>query len=162
MNKQEHVLSRLAHAVSLWTSVQSFGVDIGRLVFQFQWLAGRNREPTVACRWFEPSSDLLRDQPVGRYTPIIWQIAQIGLNVLLIWTELPGRAPTTWLSMHWQGTGKGIGLWHTGVLQMLLSVHILSAPGIGIYGSSSFIYWRFITGWMLLSIGFGNLLLVRV
>jgi len=45
--------------------------------------------------------------------------------------------------------------------QMLLGSTILATPGLGIYGSSQSVFWRFITGWMLLGIGTINLILVR-
>ena len=44
---------------------------------------------------------------------------------------------------------------------MLLGSTILATPGLGIYGSAQSVFWRFITGWMLLGIGTINLLLVR-
>ena len=44
---------------------------------------------------------------------------------------------------------------------MLLGSTILATPGLGIYGSSQSVFWRFITGWMLLGIGTINLILVR-
>ena len=44
---------------------------------------------------------------------------------------------------------------------MLLGSTILATPGLGIYGSAQSVFWRFITGWMLLGIGTINLLLER-
>lgn len=44
---------------------------------------------------------------------------------------------------------------------MLLGSTILATPGLGIYGSAQSVFWRFITGWMLLGIGTINLILVR-